>query len=238
MDRFYGDDLARIHADAFGRLAEAAATEVLWHLGDDAAGARVLDIGCGAGAMAAPLVAAGVKVWGADISPALVEIARQRVPGAEFVLGSMHDLDLPQAEVVCAIGEVINYLADPRAGVATLAAFFRRVAKALKPGGLLLFDAAASGRIAAGARSFTEAEGWAVGTTSEEADGVLTRRITTFRRVERDTWRRALEIHRLALLSPETVLEKLDAAGFDARAGDRYGAFPLPAGLIAYRAVK
>ena len=235
MAEFYGEDLATIHAEGFGQLAEAAAGEVLDFLGDQAAGARVLDLGCGAGALAAALTAAGVRVWGADISPALLAIARRRAPGAEFVEGSIHELDLPQARAACAIGEVVNYLADPRAGPEGLAAFLAKAHAALEPGGLLLFDAAAPGR--GGSRGFTEGDSWAVGAVSEEADGLLTRRITTFRR-DGERWRRAAEIHRLHLLAPELVLARLAGAGFEAVAGDSYGGLRLPPGLVRYRAIR
>jgi SAM-dependent methyltransferase len=232
---FYGEDLAAIHAAGFGQLAEAAAGEVLAFLGDAAAGARVLDLGCGAGALAAILAAAGVQVWGADLSQQLLAIARERVPSAEFVQGSIHELELPPARAVCAIGEVVNYLADPAAGEAALAAFFARAHAALDPGGLLLFDAAAPGR--GSSRRFTEGDDWAVGAIAEESGGQLTRRITTFRRVG-ELWRRSQETHVLRLLPPPRVLAALDAAGFDAILGDGYGALTLPPGLVSYRAVR
>ncbi|MFM1958745.1 MAG: hypothetical protein RL588_262 [Pseudomonadota bacterium] len=235
MSDFYARDLAEIHAEGFGALGAAAAGFVRQALGDRVAGARIVDIGCGAGALSAPLSEAGAEVWGLDLSPALLDIARRRAPRATFRQGSLHETDLPRADVVCAIGEVVNYLADPRAGEAGLADFLRSVAGALAPGGLLLFDAAAPGRGAS--RSFTEGPGWAVGSISEEEAGVLTRRITTFRETA-GTWRRSEEVHRLALLARERVLEALEAAGFRAEALPGYGALALPAGLPAYRAIR
>ena len=234
MADFYGEDLAAIHAEGFGQLAEAAAQEVLAFLGDEAAGAKVLDLGCGAGALAAILAAAGASVWGADISPALLAIARRRVPQATFVEGSIHDLGLPAARAVCAIGEVVNYLADPKAGDG-LPAFLRRVHAALEPGGLLLFDAAGPGR--GGTRGFTEGDGWAVGAIGDESDGELVRRITTFR-LSDGGWRRAHEVHRLRLLDPARVLNALREAGFKATATGAYGDLSLPPGLVGHKAVR
>ncbi len=235
MSDFYARDLAEIHAEGFGALGAAAAQVVREALGDRITGARIVDIGCGAGALSAPLSEAGAEVWGLDLSPDLLDIARRRAPRAVFRQGSLHEADLPEADVVCAIGEVVNYLADPRAGEAGLADFLRRAARALSPRGLLLFDAAAPGRAAS--RSFTEGPGWAVGSISEEAEGILTRRITTFRETG-GTWRRSQEVHRLALLAPDQVLAALDAAGFEAETLPGYGALSLPAGLQAYRAVR
>ena len=53
---------------------------MLSRLPDDLTGARVLDAGCGAGQMTAELAARGAEVTAVDISPALVEIARARLP--------------------------------------------------------------------------------------------------------------------------------------------------------------
>ncbi|SHF69140.1 Mg-protoporphyrin IX methyltransferase [Loktanella atrilutea] len=53
---------------------------LLAQLPDDLTGARVLDAGCGTGAMSAALAERGAHVVGVDISPALIEIARRRMP--------------------------------------------------------------------------------------------------------------------------------------------------------------
>lgn len=232
-ETFYGEDLACIHADGFSALGEHAAGVVQEAFTGGVQGLRILDLGCGAGALAAPLCEAGAEVWGLDLSPDLLAIARRRAPRASLHPGSWLDADLPAAEVVCAIGEVLNYLADPGSGPDALEVFIRRAAQVLPSGGLLLFDAAAPGRGAS--RSFTEGEGWAVGSISEEADGVLTRLITTFRR-RGEVWRRSEERHRLALYPVESVLGTLEQAGFKVEVLGGYGALTLPAGLPVYRA--
>lgn len=235
MEGFYAEDLAAIHADGFGGLGAAAAEVVRRSLGEAIAGARVADIGCGAGALAAPLSASGAEVWGLDLSPALLAIARRRAPGAEFRLGSLHEVEIPPVDAVCAIGEVLNYMADARAGEVALRRFLEKAAASLRPGGRLLFDAAAPGRGAS--RSFTEGAGWAVGAVSEEADGVLVRTITTFREAA-GSWRRTQEIHRLALFATDTVLDALAAAGFRSEVLPGYGELSLPPGLPVYHAVR
>ena len=236
MDDFYREDLAAIHAEGFSALGAAAAQMILDALGERAASSRVLDLGCGAGALAQPLSEAGVDVWGLDLSPDLLAIARRQAPRAHFEEGSLHAAALPPADAICAIGEVVNYMADDRAGLAALGNFLDRAAGALQPGGLLLFDAAAPGR--GSSRSFTEGEGWAVGSISEEADGILTRRITTFRKTAAGAWRRAEETHRLALYPPDQVLEALACAGFQAEILPGHGPLAPPPGLPVYRAVQ
>ena len=49
------------------------------------AGSRVLDLCCGHGNVAQALVAKGCKVTGADFSPVMLALARQRVAGATFI---------------------------------------------------------------------------------------------------------------------------------------------------------
>ena len=41
---------------------------------------RVLEVGCGTGALAAALAAKGARVWGVDAEPAMLEVARARIP--------------------------------------------------------------------------------------------------------------------------------------------------------------
>lgn len=61
-----------------GRTAMRAL--MLAQLPADLHGLRVLDAGCGAGQMTAELAARGARVMAVDISPALVAIARARLP--------------------------------------------------------------------------------------------------------------------------------------------------------------
>jgi SAM-dependent methyltransferase len=61
-----------------------------------AAGERVLDLACGTGNAALVAARAGAQVTGLDNSPRLLEVARERVPGAEFVHGDA--LELPFAD--------------------------------------------------------------------------------------------------------------------------------------------
>ena len=59
-------------------------------------GGRVLDAGCGPGHIAAHLNGLGLAVTGLDLSTRMLEVARRRVPGGEFVHGNM--LALPQPD--------------------------------------------------------------------------------------------------------------------------------------------
>src|SRR5262249_40021231 len=133
MDAFYGQDLAFVHADGFEALAAAAAETLLPLLGQGAPSRLVLDLGCGAGPLSRRLAEQGFATSGLDLSPSMIALARERLPGAAFQCGSISDARLPEADAAAAIGEVLNYATahDP----AALGAVLERVFAALRPGG-------------------------------------------------------------------------------------------------------
>lgn len=53
---------------------------------------RVLDVGCGAGRFCRMAADRGARVSGLDATPALIEIARERIPDGDFRVGDMEDL--------------------------------------------------------------------------------------------------------------------------------------------------
>ena len=55
-------------------------------------GDRVLDIGCGVGAFLRVVAERGARPFGLDASPALIALARERLPGAELRVGEMEAL--------------------------------------------------------------------------------------------------------------------------------------------------
>lgn len=58
---------------------------------------NVLDVGTGTGLFAEGFLARGLQVTGVDFSEAMLEAARNLVPGASFVPGAMESLPFPDA---------------------------------------------------------------------------------------------------------------------------------------------
>jgi len=87
---------------------------MLTRLPQDLHGARVLDAGCGTGAMTEELARRGATVMAADISPKLVQIAKDRLPEAlrpqvSFHAGDMTDPALGRFDYVMAMDSLIYY---------------------------------------------------------------------------------------------------------------------------------
>ena len=242
MTDAYREDLAYIHDVGFGHLARNAAQVLLNALRQSAIGrGTVIDLGCGSGLLARELAAAGYGVLGIDISEALLDIAKERVPTAHFRRESILKVELPPCVAVAAIGECFNYLFDEDNTEQALYALLHSIHEALDPGGLLLFDVAEPGRIpvAGSQQAHTQGEDWAVLMTAEEdrTNGLLTRRITTFRKVG-ELYRRDQEIHQLGLITRTKVLEYLSVLGFEVHILDSYGQLRLPPGLAGFLARK
>lgn len=232
MGEWYGEDLAHIHDVGFGDFALNAAPGILDML--DRNGIReglVVDLGCGSGLLARKLVDAGYRALGIDISGAMVEIARKRVPEAEFRVASLFEVAFPPCVAVTAVGEVLNYLFDPESDGAGLERLFRRVHGALAPGGVLVFDLLEPGQVPPGAttRGFAEGEGWVVLVEKYEDPDLktLTRRIVTFRKTG-EHYRRADETHRVRLYAATDIAAALRQEEFEARQLPGYGSHRLP----------
>jgi SAM-dependent methyltransferase len=242
MTRGYGHDLAYIHDVGFGHFARGAAPFLLRLLRQKGkTDGLVVDLGCGSGILAKELRDSGYRVLGFDLSPAMIDIARERVPTADFRVRSFLSAKLPRCAAVTAIGEILNYLFDQRNTERTLRQFFRRVHDALDVDGVFLFDVATPGRVPSDGpqKSYREDGDWAVLVEAEEdkTRRRLTRRITSFRRVG-ELYRRDHEVHRLHLFDPPKLVRQLRAAGFRVRMLSGYGELQFPPGLVGFHARK
>jgi SAM-dependent methyltransferase len=232
---YYRHDLALVHDRGFGAHAEACAPGVLARLAPvRARGGTVLELGCGSGHLTRHLVAAGHRVVATDASPAMVELARAAVPGAEDVRRlRLPDDPLPPCDAVVSVGHVLSYLADEAAVERALVA----AAGALAPGGVLavdLCDLRLGDAVGAGRSTGRAAEDWAVVAESTvPARGRLTRRITTFVRAGGDAWRRDDEVHENVLLDTGALPALLARHGVAAEPAPGFGDDRLPEGLVA-----
>lgn len=97
-------------------------------------GAKVLELGCGAGIPCGQKLAERHDVLGVDLSQRQVELARVNVPAGKFVKADMTALDFPDGEFD-GVAAFYSILHVPRAEQPALIA---KIARWLKPGGLFL----------------------------------------------------------------------------------------------------
>jgi len=240
MRRWYGEDLAYIHDVGHADFALRSAPGILEILsGSGIHDGLVVDLGCGSGLWARELIDAGYGVLGIDISEAMIEISRKRVPEAEFRVGSLFDAAIPPCGAVTAVSEVLNYLFDGEAG--GLTPLFRRVFEALVPGGVFVFDVLGPGQVPPGAtaRGFGVGDDWAVLSEREEdaERRTMERRIVSFRKVG-EHYRRDDEVHRVRLYDPSELAAELGEVGFEVRTMHAYGDYPLGENHAAFVARK
>src|SRR6476659_3252737 len=99
------------------------------------AGRTALDVGCGAGLLAAPLAWLGATVTAIDAAPELIAVARDharsRGLAIDYRVGAVEALEGQFDLVTCM--EVIEHVADP-------AAFLKSLANRLAPDGLLVMS--------------------------------------------------------------------------------------------------
>ncbi|GAA2653622.1 class I SAM-dependent methyltransferase [Nonomuraea recticatena] len=129
------DTLADAYADFVrGKLEEDPLDRALLGVFAELVDGPVVELGCGPGRMAAHLHGLGVNVFGIDVSPRLIDIARHTHPQLRFEVGDMTALDLPDSS----LGGVLSWYSIIHAPPAHLPGMLAEMHRILVPGGHLL----------------------------------------------------------------------------------------------------
>lgn len=182
--------------------------------------ARLLDVGCGTGAMLPHWLKSVRTVVGVDPSEAMLAVARERMAGDRRVtLLCQHaqDLRLPaggECDWAAAICDVVNHI-EPE----MIQEAFARVHDSLRSSGLFLFDVLTPWRLreSIGDGVFYDISDDTVclmTTAWEQASGRLTYRVHLFAREAGDRYVRADEIHVEYAYGWPFLRDRLAAAGF------------------------
>jgi len=229
----YSTDLAYIHDAGFGDFAKAVAPEIARILRSAGmARGRIVEFGCGSGTLAAYLHRLGYQVYGYDISPAMIRLARRNAPGARFGVASLVSARVQACDAIVAVGEVLTYVSGGRHA---LQRFFAKAHAALRPGGLLVFDFMDSARRRTYATRTASGDDWSIDVraTFDDQRRILTRYMTMTRRTARGRRRRSREIHRVHIYDRPTIRRMLARYGFDIVMSRSYGDYRLLPGDVA-----
>lgn len=135
-DRWYEDDT---HAVAILRAESRLKVQyVLGVLAENGVKppAKILDVACGAGFLSIPLAEAGYEVRGIDLSAGSLAAAAKRgthLPNLAFAHENALQLEAPDASYdAVLLMDFLEHVTEPEAAV-------REAARALKPGGVMVF---------------------------------------------------------------------------------------------------
>jgi SAM-dependent methyltransferase len=116
------DPLSRAMLAAFAELVRATG------------GGTVADVGCGPGKVTAHLTELGLSAFGIDVSPKMVELAREAYPELRFAVGSMTALEIGDHD----LGGILAYYSTHHTPPELLPVVFAEFHRTLAPGGHLM----------------------------------------------------------------------------------------------------
>jgi SAM-dependent methyltransferase len=144
----YGRILAKVIRGNYDKIADAYARQLYQELqkkpldrellsrfaAEVGRGGEVCEMGCGPGQVARYLRDMGTKVFGLDLSPGIVQKARELNPDISFEVGDMTSLDLQDQT----LAGIVAFYAIVNIPEESLLSVFREMWRVLQPGGRLL----------------------------------------------------------------------------------------------------
>lgn len=175
---------------------------------------RILDLACGQGRHAIELGRRGYQVTGLDVSPYLLEVARERAQASavnvRWILGDMRQpLQDEHFDLILSLFTSLGYFDDPHDDSAVISA----AAAMLSPGGRFFLELVNGERILA---NFQEREWFTVGDAAVMERRTLdrdSRRMTVERTVERGG-HSEINVHVIRLYGPTEIESRLREAAF------------------------
>ncbi len=103
-------------------------------------GERILDVGCGTGQLTAEIAQAGAEVVGIDLSPQMIAAARQNHPELQFAVADIASTSYDREFDAVFSNAALHWVKNQEGAIAA-------IARALKPGGRLVFEMGGRGNI-------------------------------------------------------------------------------------------
>ena len=178
--------------------------------------ARVLDLCCGSGHVTQELVNRGYNVTGVDASAALIAIARRELPQVDLRVQDARALRLEYCfDGVLSTFDSLNHILR----LDELRRVFRQVHKALKPGGLFVFDMNLEEAYSMDLRQWNveiaENSVGLVRGTYDFATKLASTELIWFVSTSDGLWRRHMSVVEQRCYAQPEILLSLEEAGFD-----------------------
>lgn len=125
---------ARFHDELAAKPLDRAILAAFAELVRNAGVGPVADVGCGPGLVTSHLHALGLSVFGVDLSPEMIALARRTHPEVRFEEGSMAALDVADG----ALGGLVSWYSTIHTPADRLPELFAEFHRLLAPGGHLL----------------------------------------------------------------------------------------------------
>jgi len=103
-------------------------------------GERILDVGCGTGQLTADIAKAGADVIGLDVSPQMIKAARQNYPDLRFEVADIAATSYDSKFDAVFSNAALHWVKNQEGAI-------KAIARALKPGGRLVFEMGGRGNI-------------------------------------------------------------------------------------------
>ena len=130
---------SRLYDESFGGITQLGAGVV--ELLAPRPGERIIDLGCGTGALTAQIAAAGSEVLGIDSSEAMIARARELYPQLRFEVAKGEDFAVEAPADAVFSNAALHWMSPPEAVAAS-------VVRALEPGGRFVAEMGGIGNIA------------------------------------------------------------------------------------------
>jgi SAM-dependent methyltransferase len=133
------DAVAPLYADLFRNALDdqpldRAALDMFAEVVRSAGGGPVAELGCGPGYVTAYLHKLGLDAYGLDLSPVMIDLAREAYPELRFEVGSMDTLDLADGE----LRGIVSWYSLIHVPPQELPAYLGEFRRVMAPGGHLL----------------------------------------------------------------------------------------------------
>ena len=234
---YYDTNLAFVHDRGHREFAQNAAKTV-WQLVEGKSGdILIVDLGCGSGILEKELAKKKLNVIGVDNSFAMIEIAKQNAPEATFLTASIYDFDIPECDLVCAIGECFNYLFCNKPDLNEITKVFAHIHNSLMPKGYFVFDILTPDLLdTTYVRSrIIEQDNWTMflDIEGDKKERLLTRKITLFLKKE-GGYAKSKETHKQRLYHKKDIETILMDLGFNITQVQDYNGLTFKPGHIGF----